>query len=480
MNSIVQKTPNPSKRDSLVYGAYLAKMGFSSLGNAATLLRKHGPRKMMDDMRRYPWLLSSLNVAKLSNIYDNLILGRSGRYREANALVFSSASEALAEIISGFLDKPEKTVMHYGISPEIITAMGLNPWTPELIGMSLPAYDTKRVEDYIDAAENAGIPPDICSMNKLMMGMVVEDHLPRPIAMLSSNQPCDGTLSQYTLMEKTWQVPSYYLDVPHNFYSEKAVDYYVKQLKQMITWLEEHTPGRMDWDRMREICEQRNRTLELEFELWDLLRAKPAPMAAETIFYSSFAFGLQPGHPRITKLFERLVTMAERNLKEGKGALADERYRLVLWDPPPMIFMDLFPWIEQAYGAAMIMDMISFSRHPFIDTKSPETILQGLARTWMQIPMARHTRGPAENFYNDLFHVYEYFDLDMIWIMGHIGCKNSQAVFSMVREKCREQDIPLLIIDGDIMDTRISSPKGIQGQVEQYMETVMKAERLDR
>jgi hypothetical protein len=100
-------------------------------------------------------------------------------------------------------------------------------------------------------------------------------------------------------------------------------------------------------------------------------------------------------------------------------------------------------------------------------------MLRDLARVIMQGPMARHTRGPAENFFSDLFFFYEYFDLDMIWMAGHIGCKNTQALNGMFREKCRDRGIPLLIIDYDLSDTRIVPPAQIRRQVEHFMETVM-------
>ena len=56
---------------------------------------------------------------------------------------------------------------------------------------------------------------------------------------------------------------------------------FTKELKRMIKWLEENTPGRMDWDRLCEICEERNRMVEQELELWDLVRIRPAPLAGE-------------------------------------------------------------------------------------------------------------------------------------------------------------------------------------------------------
>jgi len=68
----------------------------------------------------------------------------------------------------------------------------------------------------------------------------------------------------------------------------------------------------------------------------------------------------------------------------------------------------------------------------------------------------------------------------MVWIAGHIGCKNTQALNGILREKCRKAGIPLLIIEYDLSDTRIVPKEGIITQVEQFMENIMKAERLDK
>jgi hypothetical protein len=48
----------------------------------------------------------------------------------------------------------------------------------------------------------------------------------------------------------------------------------------------------------------------------------------------------------------------------------------------------------------------------------------------------------------------------------------------MFREKCRQRGIPLLVIDYDLSDTRVVPPAGIRRQVELFMETIARAERL--
>jgi hypothetical protein len=49
----------------------------------------------------------------------------------------------------------------------------------------------------------------------------------------------------------------------------------------------------------------------------------------------------------------------------------------------------------------------------------------------------------------------------------------------LLREKCREHGLPLLIINYDLSDPRVVSKEGIIEQVNHFMENIMKARRLD-
>jgi hypothetical protein len=49
----------------------------------------------------------------------------------------------------------------------------------------------------------------------------------------------------------------------------------------------------------------------------------------------------------------------------------------------------------------------------------------------------------------------------------------------ILREKCREMKIPLLILDYDLIDPRIVSHEGMVRQVDYFMENVMRAKRLE-
>jgi hypothetical protein len=206
-----------------------------------------------------------------------------------------------------------------------------------------------------------------------------------------------------------------------------------------------------------------------------MMRASPAPLAAEAVWLSHlWHFYMFPGHKEAIRVFERLVELARKNLDAKIPAVENEKYRAVLWNPPFPQFPDIFNMVERAHGITLIMDSMSYNHHDPIDTSTPETMLRGLAQIIMHGPMVRHTRGPAENYLDDIFRCYKQFDLDMVWIANHVGCKGGQAMNGILREKCREMKIPLLILDYDLVDPRIVSHEGMMRQVDDFMETVMK------
>jgi hypothetical protein len=211
-----------------------------------------------------------------------------------------------------------------------------------------------------------------------------------------------------------------------------------------------------------------------------MIRLRPAPLAAEAVILSHmWHFNLFAGHPKSVRHYERLVGMARKNLKEGRPATEKERFRAVLWNPPFPHFVDIFNKAESLFGVTLINDSMTYNHHSPIDTSSPEAMLKGLSMVIMQGPMVRHTRGPAENYLDDIFRMVRQFDLDMVWVANHVGCKSGQAMNGILRELCREKKIPLLILDYDLLDPRIASRDSMMSQLEFFMENVMQSGRQE-
>ena len=439
---------------------------------------KLGPVGAIRMLVKNPWLFTLLKVNRLMRRYGR---GRTGLYLESVCLALHSVVTGNIDMLRQMFYHPDRMVINEDLVPiDIVHAMGLDAYLLEGMGIMLPIMDSESCLKYIDEAENEGMNPDACSLPKTTVGMVIKGHLPRGVAMVSSNLPCDAGAASYSFIERAYGIPTYRLDVPYNFYNERAENLFIEDVKGMIGWLEKHTPGRMDWDRFRVICENRNRILELELELWDMLRIRPAPLASEAVWLSHlWNVNVTPDYRESVQHFEKIVEMARKNLENSTPATRNERYRTIVWNPPFLHFSHIFNWAERTYGLTLLNDSMTYHHHQPIDTSTPETMLRGWSRTIMQGPMVRHTRGPAENYLDDIFRMVKQFDLDMVWVANHVGCKGGQAMNGILREKCREKGIPLLILDYDLSDQRIVSHDNMKRQVEHFMENVMKAQRLD-
>lgn len=420
-------------------------------------------------------------LVKASKLLSDTTEGRTGFYRDANANLWLMLVTDFLKILEGMYNNRSRLVINEDmVPPEILKAMGLFSWGPEIFGILLTVLEPTAMETYIDASENYGIPPDTCSLPKATMGLALNGEIPDGSVIVSSNLPCDGGMTSYELIKEKLGLPIFRLDIPHRFKTERAEEYFTGELKRLIKWLEENTRGRMDWERLRNICEERNKMAELEHELWDMLRIKPTPMAGEPIYLSHlWKFNLFPGDKASSVYYQNLLDLCRKTVDEKKQAIEIEKYRVILWNPPLAHFREFFKWAEQTYGIALLIDSMTFNRQSFIDTKDNESMLRGVGKIIMDGPMARHTRGPCENYLDDIFFLHQQFKADMLWVANNIGCKSSNALNGMLREKCREKNIPLLIIDYDLMDPRVVTKEGIMDQVNHFMENIMNAEKLN-
>jgi hypothetical protein len=478
-NSSIEYIINmPTSADVWVYLKYFARCWALNLKLIIDLPLKLGLVGTVRTLKQNPWMLTLLNAPLMMRRFGR---GKTGRYHESICMTVYNLVDGVTDLLKDMFFYPERLVIIEDLlPPDIVHAMGLKAYQLEAMGIMLPMVKHDAALQYIDDAENEGINPDSCSLPKTSVGMVIRGHMPKGLAIVSSNLPCDAGLASYAFFQRAYNVPIYRVDVPYHFFNERAEKLFAEDVKGMIAFLEKHTPGRMDWDRFREFCTTRNRMLEMEMELWEMLRSKPAPLAAEAVFLSHlWHYNVTPEYEASAKQFENLVALARENIKENIPATEDERYRAVLWNPPFLHFPDIFNWAERTYGVTLLMDSMSYHHHDPIDTSTPESMLRGWSRIVMQGPMVRHTRGPAENYLDDIFRSYKQFNLDMVWVANHVGCKSGQGMNGILRERCREQGIPLLILDYDLSDPRIVSHDNMIRQMEHFMDNVMKAPRLN-
>ncbi len=440
----------------------LKARNYSHLGS---LLLNVGPLEFYRLFKRFPWIPLAAKIHRLMDYGDN--------YRESMGEAVHLLFQYLCGVLETHVKDPERLVWYEELlTPEIPRAMGLTPFMTESLGLIFPLLDRNGALPYVDRAENAGFPADMCSFIKTPLGQVLAGEMPRPRVILTTNSPCDSAMAGYLPIEKELGVPVFRLDHPYET-TERSLEYYSHGLRKMIGFLERETGRRMDFQRLAEICEERNRASEYLLEFRELLRNRPAPMGGLVLTMSIIGHELLAGTPASTNFCRALRDQARSRVEAGTGALEEERIRVILWNPPLLIDGGLFQWMEDTFGAVVVMDMLGYRSYSIIDTSSPDAMLRGLAYDMMQGPMARHTRGPAKNYYEDILRLFREYEADMVLLASHQGCKNALALGGILREVFRARKIPHLDIQYDLVDPRITSPEEIRNQVSHFMETVM-------
>ncbi len=431
----------------------------------ASLAARIGPFAFARLYKQYPWIPMAARIHELMDHAMN--------YRESMGEIIYVLLKYVSGVLETHVRNPDELVWYEELlTPEIPCAMGLTAFMPESLGLVLPLIESEAAIARVDRTENAGYPADMCSFIKTSLGQILADELPKPRLILTTNSPCDSAMAGYVPIEKRLGVPVFRLDQPYET-NEKSLAYYTRGLWKMIDFLEAKTGRKMDFDRLKEICEERNRATEYVLEFRELMQNRPAPLGGLLLTMSMFGHILLPGTRATTKCCRALRDEARRRVERNVGALENERIRVILWNPPLLIDGGLFQWMEETYGAVVVMDMLAYRSYAMIDTSSPETMVRDLAYDMMKGPMARHTRGPAKNYYEDLIRLYREYQADMVFIASHQGCKNALALSGILRDLFRKQDIPLLDIQYDLVDPRVTSPEEVRNRVSHFMETVM-------
>ncbi len=359
-------------------------------------------------------------------------------------------------------------------APELFNAMNL-PWYMVMETPFLAASAPYLLDD-IQGAEEMGLGTDLCTAIRLPIYYIESGLMPIPTAVLGLLYPCDGApmLHQVLAHNHAWRhIPIFSADPPYTS-DERAINYFADELRRMVSFLEENTGHKLDLDRLREVCEESNKAYALWQEYNELRRAVPSPHGWAVGGAQCFAISqcFVAGDPKCTAWFEQLLKCAEMRVKEGRGANdnVSEKIRLFWFDIMPYGWVfDFMPWLEEDWGAVIVMDMFANFPYTLIDTSSEETIFHDLAkRNLVDAPMIRQARGTAENFSNDIRRIVTDYKIDCVIWPGHMGHKDGAATTGIMRETCRELGVPFLHIGLDLFDRRYTTVDEVKDKVSQF------------
>jgi len=417
----------------------------------------------------YRMLSEALNNSRdlVDTIFDDHSL-------PAFKLGLRALSKKLEEYVEKARDGLPIVGHHFAFQAEYLECFDVVPVCFEGCSYILSALLPEGIEKYYDLIQNWGHPFHTCSSQKGIMGMTLDD-LFKFDAIITPTAPCDNTYASYPFFSEQFQIPTILPDLPFK-HEEKSYTYYGEQIKKGLIDLGKVIGQEPDWDRMKKAIELDEEIAKIEMEIYELKKAVPCPV--ENLFngMSAGVSVFMPGTQEKKKFYTDMLEVAKRNYKNKRHHGGGEEKTRSIW-PYMLVFFDLSlcEWLDRELGMSVLFDIFNYNFTDPIDTKSDlDTMFTGMGKKGMQFPMMKQSTDFYYSFLDDCVRLAKEFQADCFVFTAHIGCKQFGSVGQLLREALRDEvGIPLLIVDLDVGDQRMTSMKILKDKINMFSQTLL-------
>ena len=364
--------------------------------------------------------------------------------------------------------------VNFAMFSELFWAMDIVPVCVEIVnGVNAPNPDTLR---YIDLAEEH-IGDYVCASNKLHLGMVLSGDLPVPDILIHPSKPCDSNIAEYAIMSEYFEFPYFCIDMPY-FNNERGTNYVLEELRKLVTFLEEVTNRKLDYNKLKHVMEYSNAAHEYILKLSKVREAVPSPHSSLDSLSEYPLVLTLAGTPQLVDFFKNRyeVEKAKVERKEGYLGKDQEKIRMAWIYGAPAFDLGLFFRLEQEYGAIAVANMNNnFIMKPIEDISSTDAILRGLAQKMLLMPMTRECGGPWEQYLDASIDLCRRSQADCAIFAGHVACKGNWAIIKLVKDKITEElGIPVMVIELDLFDPRVLSSEALMNRFDDFFKLVLR------
>ncbi len=372
--------------------------------------------------------------------------------------------------------KNGKKVIAFGgpVPVDLMYAFDCQPYYLDQLPLST-APNVDMTAKFVDLCE-AHTNQSMCSIDKVEMGALLADQVGvKPDAFVYSTVPCDSSRIAYPVMEKIWNVPTFNVDLPFRR-DRRGEDYLIAQTKEFITFMEELTGTKLDWEKFKESMKVANHTNELIEKCADLRKHTPCPLPG-TLLVTNACMSGQAADPAMATFLEKEVETGEMMLDLGMGACMNgEKYRMLFLQNMLWTSLKSYGYLEREYGAICIMDVLGHFKGDFYEhMDDKEDCFRIMSHKMMNLPMIHGAAGPVEYYQDRISYLMDNFNINTSVFLGHVGCKHTWASTKILSDFIQAKyGIPTLLLDVDCIDGRYKGAEEVQNAIAVYLENVVK------
>jgi benzoyl-CoA reductase/2-hydroxyglutaryl-CoA dehydratase subunit BcrC/BadD/HgdB len=362
---------------------------------------------------------------------------------------------------------------HFAIPTEYLSCFDCVPVCLEGTGYYLSTMLLNGVEKYYDLMANWGHPFHTCTAQKGVMGMALDD-LFEFDAIFTPTAPCDNTCASYPFFKLEKKFPLIIADMPFR-HDERSYEYFAKQIKNSLIQLGKVIGQEPDFERMKKHIEIENQVQHKRLEIFELIKAIPSPISNIYNAVSAGTFILISGTPENLSFYEKMLTIVKRRYKSKNHHGGEENVRSI-WPYMVTYFdMSLCEWLDRELGLSVLFDIFNYNFSEPINTKSDlDTMFYGMAKKSMGWPMVKQSTEFYYPLIEDCLRMAREFSADCFIYTQSLACKQFGSFPQLLREALMDElGIPMLVIEFDVGDARMTPIKTIKQKISMFTQTLL-------
>lgn len=348
---------------------------------------------------------------------------------------------------------------------EILFAFGIYPLTLEVLAGTFSSL--RLAKPFLDAADNSDIPNTLCSFHRMLLGISQKGILGKPCAVGATSIFCDGNVKSFAEVARKYQVPFIFFDIPYEV-SAPAVSYVKEQLNKAIKQLAEITGIDNYEDRLFEIVNNVNNTLNLFRKFYELRKNSTKNLyrgheIANFCFPNHFMLGTEELMKLMNKRCEDEIQGTRQNRFYKNLNFNKETRRLMWLHIVPQYDWPIWNIIDDGMRAKVVCDEYSSVRYDDYDLNDP---LASIAKRLINHP----TNGPLKRRVDFIINVARDFNVDGIIHYSSWGCHQAAGNIYLLGKHLEDAGFKFLNLNGDAVDQRNSSIEQHRTRIEAFLE----------
>ena len=357
---------------------------------------------------------------------------------------------------------------------EPLVAMDIIPVYPENHGAMIGA--SKMGEDLCIKAEDMGYSSDLCSYARSDISCSVVNGgpiggLPKPDMLICCNNICGTVLKWYEVQARFYNVPLFILDTPvcHTRYSPEIAGYVQAQINEYIVFLEAVTKRKFDYEKMAQVGKLAYEGQVLWQKILNTTAHRPSPMSAFDAFFFLALIVTLRGTRIAVDFYKELLQEMELRITDGISQVPQEEYRL-LWDNLPVWYQ--LKWLSKKFSdhnACLVADTYTSAWCGAIQYTDENDFLASIAEAYTRI----YLNIGVDQMAGQVLEMIKFYNADGLVMHSNRSCKpysfGQMDIMKIVREKT---NIPVLMIEADMVDPRSFSQSQVETRIDAFMEII--------